>query len=341
MPKPISASSRKAKSYCICTTSNSGLILTTNQYASDLLRLPSGMLLYKEMFRYFLKEDWEIYWNQQQKHFATKTSNFFSLRMLTAQGSEHRVNAVFSNSMSAPEFNTLCMTLQPVKEGSEPKINFKNPVTDLENQSERSLIAQKHSRDLFSRNLHDRISPNMAALLLNLEILKRDLAPTPLNETYKNRIDDTRALLEDTANSIREICANLDSPLDAKELQNLIRKYVLSFSTRTGLEINFHCEDLEAFLEPKVALLLFRIIQEALTNTAKHACAKKLKIELTLLSEPKLMTIIDDGLGFDSTQMSGSLGRGLLNMKENAELIEGRFSLESSTGSGTRICIEF
>jgi two-component system CheB/CheR fusion protein len=294
------------------------------------------------MFRFFLKEDWEIYWHQQQKFLTSKTSDFFTLRMLSAQGSEHTINAVFSHSPNAPESHTLCITLQPVEKVSLPLIDFKNQELNLENQSENLLNAQKYSRELFSRNLHDRISPNIAALILNLGILKRDLAPSPSNETYINRIDDTRALVEDTANSIREICANLDSPLDAKELQNLIQKYVLTFQIRTGLKINFHCINDGPLLEPTVALLLFRIIQEALTNTAKHAQAKNLKIELTLFkSKPKFLSIVDDGVGFDSTQIPSSLGRGLLNMKENTELMLGRFRLESTMGLGTRICIEF
>jgi len=293
------------------------------------------------MFKFFLKEYWEIYWNQQQKFFTSKVSDFYTLRMLTARGNEHSVNAVFSNSLVEPESNTLSMTLQQVEEVIYPNLDSNESTANIENQAEHSLGAQKYSRDLFARNLHDRISPNMAALILNMEILQRDLVPNPLNDTYKTRIDDTRALVEDTANSIREICANLDSPLDAKELQNLIQKYCLSFSTRTGIEVTFHCTGDGPFLEPKVALFLFRIIQEALTNSAKHASAITLKIELTLFTATKLLTIFDDGLGFDPTQISKSQGQGLLNMKENAKLINGRFSLESSIGSGTRICIEF
>jgi signal transduction histidine kinase len=96
-------------------------------------------------------------------------------------------------------------------------------------------------------------------------------------------------------------------------------------------------------LAPSLELALFRIVQEALTNCAKHASAKVVLVRLQLDSCPKLLSVLDDGAGFELEPQDGVLhsrGQGLRNMKETAEFVGGRFGLESVPGRGTRVFVE-
>lgn len=96
-------------------------------------------------------------------------------------------------------------------------------------------------------------------------------------------------------------------------------------------------------LAPDLELALFRVVQEALTNAAKHAHARSITVQLQLQDRPLRICIADDGVGFDVEQVMRerrTAGLGLINMRETTEFAGGRFSLESAPGQGTRICVE-
>jgi len=93
-------------------------------------------------------------------------------------------------------------------------------------------------------------------------------------------------------------------------------------------------------LPPAVQSSLFRIVQEALTNCVKHARARNIAIRLSSAHAPLIsLTIVDDGVGFDAEALS-TTGLGLLTMRERAEFLGGRFTIDSRRGEGTRIEVQ-
>ena len=211
----------------------------------------------------------------------------------------------------------------------------------IEDLSRRLVQSQEQVRRRFSRELHDRTSPNLAALRINLDIIAMVSPSDHGTQDFADRVADTRALIEDTSISIREICAELHPPvLDIGGLLSAVQSYAQQFAKRTGLQVRVNCPHGEVRLAPALELSLFRIVQEALTNCAKHAHARVVEVRLQLDSSPLSLCVADDGVGFDLDQLAQArhlAGHGLMNMEETAEFAGGEFRVESAPGGGTRV----
>lgn len=213
----------------------------------------------------------------------------------------------------------------------------------MEELSRHLVVVQESARRRLSGELHDRTSPNLAAIGINLDILEAAL-PSLESPVFAERIADVRALIEDTTASIREICSDLRPPvLDYAGLAVALESYVAQFQRRSGIQVCFDCAKPAARLAPTLESMLFRIIQEALTNCAKHSRARSITVSLQLTVAAVTLRIADDGIGFAPEQLGATThtgGLGILTMREMAEFCGGRFVLESSPGSGTRIAVD-
>jgi PAS domain S-box-containing protein len=212
----------------------------------------------------------------------------------------------------------------------------------LEDASRHLVTAQEDARRQLSSELHDRTSPNLAAIAINLDVITKNLPKRP-SASLVERVEDTRALLIDTAASIREIVNEMRPLLlDYAGIEAALASYVNQFAHRTGIAVHFDCINCDTKLAPNVESLLFRICQEALTNCAKHAYATSVNVILNIGARPIFMSITDDGVGFNQSQLgkTGQVGLGLLNMREMAEVAGGTLTIESDTGKGTCIAVE-
>lgn len=207
----------------------------------------------------------------------------------------------------------------------------------VEDLSRRLVRTQEETRLRFSQELHDRTSPNLAALRINLDIITNQLREPDLMD----RIEDTRALIEDTNASIREICAGLHpAAIERGGLLGVVRSYATQFSKRTGIQTRVHCPHESASLTPDLELALFRIVQEALTNCAKHAHATSVDVRMQFDHRPIFLSVSDDGQGFDLRDTTRMRGLGLVSMRETVEFAGGVLRVESTPGGGTQIYAE-
>lgn len=213
----------------------------------------------------------------------------------------------------------------------------------MEELSRHLVVVQESARRRLSGELHDRTSPNLAAIGVNLDIISATMleGQSPM---LAERIADVRALIEDTTASIRETCFDLRPPvLDYAGLAAALESYVKQFQRRTGIAVRVACAHPAARLAPALESMLFRIVQEALTNCAKHSHAKSIMVSLNPARQPVVLTVSDDGVGFDpgllgKTTHTGGLG--ILTMREMTEFSGGKFTLQSTPGKGTRIEVE-
>lgn len=206
--------------------------------------------------------------------------------------------------------------------------------------SRRLVAVQEQERRRLALELHDVVSPNLAAIQLNLGLVSAELdehAPAPL----RNRLADSRVLLRETGESLREICANLrPAVLDYAGLFPALDGYGHEFSSRTGIAVRVNGTHTAVRLPADVESLLFRIAQEALTNCAKHAGASSVTVDLAQDGQEVTMTIADDGVGFEPSligQAGHKPGLGLLTMRERAEFAGGSFDIASHPGEGSCI----
>jgi PAS domain S-box-containing protein len=201
------------------------------------------------------------------------------------------------------------------------------------------VSAQEEERQRWSRALHDEAGQALTALKISLKLIEEDL-PVELG-LLRQRIGDAAALADTTMEQIRLLACDLRPPvLDAVGLNPTLKGFCRDFAERTQLSIDYL--GLELPMLPEVInICLYRFLQEALTNVAKHACASQVRVALRCDAQTVGLWVEDDGRGFDTQarlSVAGwPMGIGLLGMQERLESLGGRLEIESRPGQGTRL----
>jgi PAS domain S-box-containing protein len=209
----------------------------------------------------------------------------------------------------------------------------------LRRLTQQTILAQEDERRRLSRTLHDEAGQALTALNISLELIQQDL-PVGL-DALRQRIGDAAVLTGTTMEQIRFLAQTLRPPaLDAVGLNLTLEGFCRDFARRTQLSIDY--VGLELPLLPEtVNICLYRSLQEALTNVAKHARAQQVCVSLDHNAETVSLSVEDDGQGFNGhAKLSTSgwpMGIGLLGMQERLESLGGRLEIESQPGQGTRL----
>jgi PAS domain S-box-containing protein len=244
---------------------------------------------------------------------------------------------------TAGNFLKLRASVQDMRNQKRMEEERERQAARLAAMSHRLVAAQEEIRRRLSADLHDRTSPNLAAISINLGLLASRLAPGVAADIAAC-VEDTRALIDDTALSIREISAELRPPLiDYAGLLPAMESYAHHFSRRTGIDVRIGRPDRKLRLDTEVESVLFRVFQEALTNCAKHSRASVAEVELEYKERGIVLAVADNGAGFPLSGQAPdqfASGLGLINMKEMVEFVGGRFAVNSQPGQGTRIQVE-
>jgi len=203
--------------------------------------------------------------------------------------------------------------------------------------------AEDNERRRLARELHDRVGQNLTALSINLSMVRTQLpeeAVAPVSST----LDDSQSILEQTAAIIRDVMSNLQPPvMEEYGLVAALRWYADRFASRTGISVTVQGEDPIPRLNTSSENTLFRIIQETLTNVAKHAQATQVTVNSVVESKTVRLVVTDDGVGFNVADVVHSdvqQGWGLTTMSERAKSLGGSFDIESRPGHGTRVVVE-
>jgi len=201
----------------------------------------------------------------------------------------------------------------------------------------RLVKAEEDERRRIARVLHDEIAQQLTGVSLVLS------APELTRESRaKERLDEAKGLVKETQNFIRDLSYELLPPaLENLGLAAAVR--ALARSAAEGSGVSFVIQGDEGFprADPDTEIMLYRVIQEAVTNALKHAEPDEITVRFEY-AEPKLRVMVeDDGKGFDVEKVaSASSGLGLRSIHERVALIGGRIELNSSVGKGTQVLIE-
>lgn len=201
-------------------------------------------------------------------------------------------------------------------------------------------LQEKQIKNL-ARELHDGVGQNLTAININLSLLGQ-LLPENYPESVKSRIADTRRIVEDTVAQMRNVMADFLPPmLERYGLSSAILWYVEQFTKRTNIAVNFNDRCLNPTrLSPQAEVGLFRIVQEALNNVAKYARVAQAYIELKDDGDDLLMTIADDGAGFDPQVVFAIPTHwGFAIMRERARALDASFDIQSAPGKGVKIVL--
>ena len=212
-----------------------------------------------------------------------------------------------------------------------------NTTRQLQALSHRVLEAQEQERRRVAMELHDELGQSLTAIKINLQIGERfkDQAPADL---YQENI----RIVEDALQQVRSLATGLrPSMLDDLGLAPALKWMAEQSASRSGFDVQFHHERALERLAPAIETACFRIVQEALTNIARHAQARKVQINLCHEAGDMVLTVTDDGLGFDTQAMleraSTGASLGVLGMQERAILVGGQLVIRSGPGQGSTV----
>jgi len=213
---------------------------------------------------------------------------------------------------------------------------------ELQALSRQLVDLQESERRLLSRELHDRVGQNLTALKINLDILQTGLASHGSDEV-RARVSDSAALLDATMDTIENVMSELRPPmLDDHGLAAALDWHARNFSMRTGIAVAVRGSEPVVRPAPQVEIALFRIAQEALNNVAKHARAHRVEIELDYSNGECVMSVQDDGIGFDGVEDASDKpkpGLGMVTMRERAQAVGGRFEVQALPDRGTQLTV--
>lgn len=201
----------------------------------------------------------------------------------------------------------------------------------VELQAELKDLAVVEERSRLAREIHDGLGASLSSLIIQSEYLLQ----IAQDDSLKSEIGELKASAEE---AIEELRRSLKMMREDFELASGLEEYVQTFQDRTQLKVNFEKHGHPEKLSPDAQLTLFRVLQECLSNAAKHAHAQEVRVQLTFDATNVLLAVRDDGLGFDPSQTpSGHYG--LLNMHERAMKIGGNVVIDSSPGAGSQISL--
>jgi signal transduction histidine kinase len=198
----------------------------------------------------------------------------------------------------------------------------------------RLIAAQEHERQRVSRELHDGLNQQLAALSFEIGMLRTEVSEE--QPAIGHNLGELQARAVALIDDARRISHELHpSTLEHLGLVAAIRAYCDEVSRRGETTIRFDSIHPPEHIAPPAALCLFRVVQEGVQNAAKHASATVVQVTLRGADDSLTLAISDDGRGFDTERANGGLG--LVSMAERVRVLGGQFSIRSSLNKGTRV----
>lgn len=199
------------------------------------------------------------------------------------------------------------------------------------------IEAEERERKRIAAELHDGIGQLMSAAKMNLSTIRSELSfQTPENEL---NYDKALGLVDESCREIRNISHNImPNALLKSGLSSAIREFLDKIDSR-ALKVNLHTEGINERLSSDVETVLYRIIQECVTNVIKHAKASRLDIAIIKDGDGMSITIEDNGVGFNTQNISKFDGIGLKNIQNRIQYLKGTVEWDSGTGRGTIVSI--
>jgi PAS domain S-box-containing protein len=209
----------------------------------------------------------------------------------------------------------------------------------LQRLSRRLLELQETERRFMARELHDEIGQSITAVTLNLQNAKLMMEPPKILASLNESIGILNRVLQ----QVRDLSLDLrPSILDHVGLAAAIRWQVDRQAQRAGFKAEVVADERADRLAPETEIACYRIIQEALTNIARHAKAQNVRVELRYTDSQMHLLVMDDGVGFDLRSARARVDSlGIVGMEERTLFLKGEFEIESAPNRGTAIRVRF
>ena len=263
--------------------------------------------------------------SEAEKSFQAGASDFIN-KPINPDELRHRVNRLLYLSKLEKKRRAAENELQT----SYDKIQF---------LSRKVLSAYEEERVRLARELHDEVGMSLTTLKLNLQLLSNDLVKCCFQD--KEKLDTIVESVSELQGAIRNKAYFLRPPaLNDLGLLAVINNMVEELNKYPGIQGKLETSDTPDNIPVEVETALYRCIQEALTNVARHASADNVTVKMDFTSDKVIVNVTDDGTGFEPhVENSANKHLGLQGMQERVDLLNGSLEINSSPGQGTNIQI--
>jgi PAS domain S-box-containing protein len=227
-----------------------------------------------------------------------------------------------------------------ITERKEAEEHLRVSREQLRQLAARYQSVREAERHRIARDIHDDLGQQLTVLKIDLFHIAKELSAKPASRKIVSRIKSTMGLVDSTIESVRRISAELrPSVLDDLGLAAAIEWQLQQFQSRTRIRCSFHRPDDDLPLELDRSTGVFWIFQEVLTNVARHANARELKVAIKREDGALVLDVQDDGRGITRKQIADPTSLGLLGMRERALGLGGELSVRGVRGKGTRVSL--
>ena len=232
----------------------------------------------------------------------------------------------------------ICLIASDISEVKRAEQEVRASSEQLRNLAARLVSVREEEQARISREVHDELGQSLTAVKMDLSWMAGRLPRknVPMLDQIKKRIRSTVKLADRTIQSVRRISAELRPGILDQGLAAAVEWQVQEFQARSGIPCTVRMLTREVFA-PDVSTTLFRILQEALTNVARHAKATRVEVLKQKQGDRLVLRIHDNGRGFDPADSPFSKSLGLLSMRERAAILGGGVNISSAPGKGTTV----
>ena len=273
-------------------------------------------------------------WNSQQ---LAKTDGEMFRTFSSLQARQTRLLAI---ALTAGLVLSLASIVYLLRLGGEAQQRYQQLAesrSQLEALSAQLVDAQETERRSISRELHDEVGQSLGALLVEVGRLAASVPSD--NVKVKDHVDKIKSVAETTVQTVRNIALLLrPSMLDDLGLIAALEWQGREVSRRSEMEVEVQSGEVSEKIPDEYKICIYRIVQEALNNAARHSAAKNAKVNVDQTANKILVCVSDDGRGFDPQRVRGL---GILGMEERVRRLGGIFTIDSKPGGGTTLKAEF
>lgn len=281
--------------------------------------------------------------------FPEQREEFF--RLLEEQGSVHgfecqvcradgsaiwvsiNARATRDESGKLVSFNGAVVDITELKAAKEALLQYQEELRDL---AARLILAQETESKRLSRELHDVFSQKLAALGIELGLLRTKPPASP--SVLQERVGRVCAQISELALALHQTARRLHpAVLEDLGLEVALANECAAFGDQHGIQVKCDCRNLPERFPDGVSLCLYRVVQESLRNVREHAQARNVRVTLRCGNGEIVLMIADDGRGFVRDTVRGKGGLGLISMEERVRLVGGKLSIISRPGGGARV----
>jgi len=245
-------------------------------------------------------------------------------------------NQSLATGKSAAKPLGMLITLTDISKRNQAENELRESETQLRQLSNFLQQVREEDRSYFARELHDELGQNLTALRFDFDLLANDLGNE--HPEVVSRLEAIDQIIHGTVDAVRRICEDLrPGMLDDLGLAAALVSHIKRFARQSGGNCDLELDRQDYALNDQISTAIFRIVQESLTNIARHAGASHAMVSLQDAGDELVLMVADDGCGIPVKSAVGKNNFGLIGIRERVNMLGGRLTIDSEPGRGTHL----